>query len=140
MQARKLHLLEVVTQCSIYELGLCMLQPSLAHLAPSPEGHASQAGSSANGIPAPVKVFGKGSKAAPAFGLAALSSPRTPPAQPTPATPSATAQIGAAAGVSAPPGNAAPGSAAIAASVASGAAAVLETSVPGKRQRESEDG
>ena len=101
-----------------------------------------QAGLIADGPPAPAKVFGKGSKAAPAFGLAALSSPRTPPAQPTPAVPSAAAQTGAAVGVSALLSSTARKDTAVdmGAAVGDGIATVPEASVTGKRQRESVDG
>ena len=101
-----------------------------------------QAAASADGPPAAVKVFGKGSKSAPAFGLAALSWPRTPPAEFAPAMPPATAQIGAAVGSSAPPSIAAPGSVGVATSPANGegAAAAPEASAMGKRRRESENG
>lgn len=111
-------------------------------LSVGPERRAVQAAASADEPPAPVRVFGKGSKSAPAFGLAALSSPRTPPAQSTPAMPPATAQIGAAVGSLAPPSIMAHRSAGVAGSApdSEGVAAVPEASAMGKRQRESEDG
>ena len=48
-----------------------------------------QAVPDSGGPPPPVKTFGKGSRAAPAFGLAALSSPRAQPSVPALAMPSA---------------------------------------------------
>ncbi len=103
---------------------------------------ALQAAVSADEPPKPVKVFGRGSKSAPAFGLAALSSPRTPPARPTPAMTPAAAQSGAAVGVSAPPSTAVPGSPAVTAGApdGKGVAAAPEASATGKRQREIDNG